>query len=679
MVASQVKVVKIIEALILLCFVVFALRLLYLGRYDVSRLEEVEKEVGRVEKIAPLRGEIRSSDGCVLARTENVKTIIVNPERFCNIDLQTRNEYLQRVAGLFKMDAQESREFYQKALLFYKPATPTNGAILKDKNGKVYAYTNGSLVYAKTNSLGNIITNKYVQFRKNVPVEEWARIKACIATNAVPSKKEMQTNARYKGYKRVDYLALGTQTVYAEDDFLRVHPNGKFMSHVVGYTQEIDKPVKSISSIMETEEDGWSSSVRMINGFDGVEKFCNTELKGVWGERKKTVRRKGSKVTEITSERSYDIPVQNGLNVVLTLDSVIQNIVEKTLDKILEKHSPTYASCIVLEPQSGRILAYAISPDYNPDKLSDTDPKTWKNRIIQDLLEPGSTFKMVTFAAAINEKRFTGNSRINCSFWKREWGKAPTDHGKKYGVLELDEVMAKSSNPGFGQVGWALGADTMNKYIRDFGYRNKTGIMLPGEQSHTNNAIKPKQDLLSVSRVPFGQGIAVTQLQTTMAIGAIANKGKLMRPQIIDHLEDENGRCVVEFYPEEVRQVVTEQSAAATVKALKRVVATGGTGVSAALDFYTVAGKTGTAQKAVQTPAGQKPLGYIKGKGAKYTASFGGFFPADNPSVVITIIVDEPTKGGYYAAQVVAPYFKEIATQIAAYRMIPPDKVDQKQ
>lgn len=238
----------------------------------------------------------------------------------------------------------------------------------------------------------------------------------------------------------------------------------------------------------------------------------------------------------------------------------------------------------------------------------------------------------------------------------------------------------KSSNVGFGKVSWMLTPPVMNRYIRDFGYRSRTGIYLPGEQTATQDAIRPTKDLLSVSRVGFGQGIAVTQLQSTMAMGAIANEGVLMKPQIIVRIEDAEGRIQYEQPPQEIRRVISQKTAKDAVHGLRSVVegkeSMRGTASAARMRYHTVGGKTGTAQKmnpeiAAAIKKGAKGNVY---EGGGYYASFIGFFPTTDPVILISVMVDHPTKVDMYGGAICAPAFKNIAEGVAQYLAIPPDK-----
>ncbi|HUA66907.1 MAG TPA: penicillin-binding transpeptidase domain-containing protein, partial [Candidatus Saccharimonadales bacterium] len=230
-----------------------------------------------------------------------------------------------------------------------------------------------------------------------------------------------------------------------------------------------------------------------------------------------------------------------------------------------------------------------------------------------------------------------------------------------HGILTTEGIITKSSNIGAAKIGLRLGDDRLYDYAWDFGFGQRTGIPLPGEVSGILHPVKDWSKV-SIAQIPMGQGVAVTRLQMAMAMSAIANDGRLMQPMLVDHLVDRNGNIVAQYEPQMVRQVISPATARLMVEALKTVVSPEGTAPDAAMKDYAVAGKTGTAQKA-------GPGGYMPGK---YYASFIGFFPADNPQLCISIVMDEP-KEGYYGGQVCGPIFREIAERCASYLNIPPD------
>jgi cell division protein FtsI/penicillin-binding protein 2 len=401
--------------------------------------------------------------------------------------------------------------------------------------------------------------------------------------------------------------------------------------------------------------------VNELVGKDGIEFTFNKYLAGSRGWRVTEIDR--SKKRELVPMREQDVAPRNGLNVALTIDSMIQHITESALADAMEKYSPISASAIVVRPQTGEILAMATLPNYDPNRAGSASDDERRNRIISDQAEPGSTFKIVVTSAALNESIVRPTDTFDCERGQFLYaGRRLHDHGS-YGQLSVEQIITKSSNIGAAKIGIKLGQQGLYDYIRDFGFGTRTGIPLQGEIAGTLHPVS-KWSKVSIAQIPMGHGVAVTRLQMVMAMAALANKGVLMRPMLVDRLEDENLRVFTKFPPVRVRQVVSEQTALKMVAALKTVVGPEGTAVKAALEHYRVAGKTGTAQKVENGM-------YVR----KYLSSFVGFFPADAPEVCISVVLDEPRAGGsgYYGGQSAAPIFKEIAEKTASYLNIRPE------
>jgi cell division protein FtsI/penicillin-binding protein 2 len=304
----------------------------------------------------------------------------------------------------------------------------------------------------------------------------------------------------------------------------------------------------------------------------------------------------------------------------------------------------------------------ATLPTFDPNTPGKFTNAFRRNRVITDTFEPGSTFKTVTLAGALNDGVVRLADMYDCEngvfFFA---GKVLHDH-EHFGVMSVEQIIAKSSNIGTAKVAIRMGQERTFSYIWDFGFGQRTGIPMPGESPGI--LPRPKDwKQIHISRIPIGQGVAATPLQMVMALSAIANGGVLMRPMLVDSLVDDKGQTVVKYQPQTLRRVVSEKTAKETIVALKSVVEKG-TAIKAALENYTVAGKTGTAQKVVHGEYSHD----------KYYASFIGFFPADNPDLCIAVSIDEPNvRSGYYGAQTAAPVFKRIAERTANFLNIKPD------
>jgi len=346
--------------------------------------------------------------------------------------------------------------------------------------------------------------------------------------------------------------------------------------------------------------------------------------------------------------------------VVLTVDSAVQHIVETALAEALQKHTPRSITGIVMRPKTGEILAMASLPNYDPNQPNSITPET-RNRVITDVVEPGSTFKIVVVSGALNNNVVKLTDQFDCEHGHFAFaGRVLHDH-EAFGMLTAESIITKSSNIGAAKIGIRLGADSLYDYAWNYGFGQRSGIPLPGEARGFLYPVK-NWSKVSIAQIPMGHGVAVTRLQMLYAMAAIANHGCLMRPMIISRLEERDGSIVQRYAPERVRQIIGEKADADMIEALKTVPTKDGTAPDAGMKNYVVAGKTGTAQKAENGS-------YAPGK---YISSFIGFFPADNPELCISVVMDEPREG-YYGGKVCGPVFREIAERCASYLNIPPD------
>jgi len=351
----------------------------------------------------------------------------------------------------------------------------------------------------------------------------------------------------------------------------------------------------------------------------------------------------------------------DGVNVQLTIDEVIQYFAEKALDEAATKHRAKSGSVVVMSPRDGRILALASWPDYDPNSFKDFPQSSWRNRTVQDLYEPGSTFKIITAAAGLEEGRVSPSKIIDCENGAIQIAnRTIREHGgHRYGLLSFEDVLAHSSNVGTIKVGLSLGSDTFYRYIREFGFGEKTGVELSGESAGLLRETKD-WSALSNAVISIGQEIGVTPLQITRAVAAVANGGVLVTPRILERVVDREGNVLFAPEPGPTKRVVSERTAAVLNEMLKTVVARG-TGSNAAMSDHVVAGKTGTAQKAE------------RGRYApdKTIASFVGYVPADRPELVILVVVDEP-RVGQYGGEIAAPAFRSIAEASLRYLQVEP-------
>lgn len=356
-----------------------------------------------------------------------------------------------------------------------------------------------------------------------------------------------------------------------------------------------------------------------------------------------------------------------GQDLHLTLDRTLQYIAEKELAEAVGQTRSVGGTVVILEPASGKVLAMASQPDYNPNAVGKYRPGEWRNRTICDSFEPGSTFKPFLMASVLEEGVVSRKKKINCEKGRfRVGGKTIRDH-KPFGVLTLDEMLRYSSNIGFAKLGKKLEREKFHNYLREFGFGQQTGVDLPGEVIGTLHP-PSRWFEIDLAAISFGQGVTVTPLQLATATAAIANGGLMMQPYLVERIVDGSGREQGVQEPYARNRVISEKTASQVRNMMVGVVEPGGTGSRAAVPGYRVGGKTGTAQKVDSVTGGYSV--------DKRVASFVGFVPAERPAMVILVTLDEP-KGKTYGGVVAAPVFSKIAGQALRYLNIPPSEAIQ--
>jgi cell division protein FtsI (penicillin-binding protein 3) len=419
-------------------------------------------------------------------------------------------------------------------------------------------------------------------------------------------------------------------------DFLkesrRVYPNLHLASHMIGFAGLDNKGLEGIELV-------YDSYLRGTNGWGILLRDARQEKLGLWEKL---------------------VLSRNGYNVILTIDEVIQFIAEHELDLIMEKYRPLGGSIIVIDPASGQVLAMATRPNFDLNKTPQTEDKIKRNRAITDLIEPGSVFKIITASAALEEGLVKEQDKFFCENGQYRVANHILHDHRPHGRLTFRQVIEQSSNIGVTKVAQKIGADLVYKYVKRFGFGDKTGIDLPGEIS---GMIKPPKQwsATSISAVPIGQEVGVTVLQLAVAVSAIANSGKLMRPYTVDRIEDEYGLTIKQFSPQVLGQAVSAQTAARLREILVGVVEAG-TGKAARIKDMRLAGKTGTGQKL-------EPDGSYSHR--KFIASFIGFAPADNPRIAVVVVIDQP-RPVYFGGVVCAPAFKNICKNTLKYLELQP-------
>src|SRR5438046_930138 len=380
--------------------------------------------------------------------------------------------------------------------------------------------------------------------------------------------------------------------IYFEHDATRIYPNGSMLCHVIGFTDFEHHGIQGVEASME----------EYLHGQDGY-RFIEHNRAG----------------QEIVSYRGQERAPRDGYQVHLTVDLGLQSIVEDEIDAAMKEYSPQKATIILMRPQTGEILAIANRPNFDLNLRSEAKPEQMKNRAIIDMMEPGSTFKIVAAAAALNEHKMRPDSKVFCENGLWNFGGSALHDHRAFGYLSVREVLIKSSNIGAAKLALSVGEQKFYEYIRRFGFGERTGIELPGE---INGVIRPPQtwSKISITRIPMGHEVGVTPLQMTVAMAAIANGGKLITPRIVKSVTAADGKTISSLSPMVLRQVIAPETARQLSNALRGVVSDRGTAAAAAVPGFIIAGKTGTAQKV--DPRG----GYQKGKGRD---SFPDRLPAE--------------------------------------------------
>ncbi len=429
---------------------------------------------------------------------------------------------------------------------------------------------------------------------------------------------------------------LKVQGVYGNRRYDRYYPGHELGSHVIGYINKEQTPVM------------------------GVEHALDYYLKGQVGWRETEV---DGRRREMAAFREREVTPRNGLHVELTMDLFVQSVIDSAMEKLVEETNPAGASIIVSDPTTGEVLGMANYPTFDPNSFWDFPIENQRNRALTDQYEPGSTFKIVPISAALEEGIIDPETIINCGEeWKNFNGvriHMPSDH-RNLGEISVRKVVTKSSNRGAAQIGMMLGEKRMYEYARAFGFGRSVGWPLMGEISGTLMPVD-KWDGLTISRLPTGYAVGATPMQVHLAMSTIANDGVRLRPKILRRVinpEDENQLALE---PGKGDRVISKETARLMQEMLVSVVSIEGTASRAELTGYAVAGKTGTSRKIID---GQYST-------TNHFGSFSGFFPANKPRVVITVVVDDANVSGpAYGGLVAAPTFKRIGENLIPHLAI---------
>ena len=530
--------------------------------------------------------------------------------------------------------------------------------IIYDRNGKILAQS----VSVQT------VTASPAEIKKEGEAKETAeKLADILEMDADEIEKKITKKSAYEIIKRkIDNQVAekirkaNLKGIHLIEDSKRTYPYGSLASHVVGFVGTDNQ------------------------GLAGAEMVYDQYLKGMPG---RMISAKSASGTEMPYKYEKYINPENGANLVLTIDEVIQHFVEEELKQAVADYDvENGAACIIMNAKTGEVLAMATQPDFDLNapfeltedmqkqledlsgderdkKYNELINKLWRNKAVVDGYEPGSTFKPFTGAMALEENLVSKNETFFCkggvqvgNYFIRCW-----KHGG-HGSQSFAKGFENSCNPVFMTLGSRIGAQRFYKYFKKFGFTDTTGFDLPGEASGTFHSMDRFNDV-EIATSSFGQSFIVTPLQLITAYTAITNGGTMVRPHIAKELVDDNGNVIKSYEPEIIRQAISKETAD-TIRDILEGVVSNGTAKNAYIKGYRLAGKTGTSEK---TPRGN----------GKYIASFVGFAPANDPEIIGLLMLDEPMGGSYMGGQIAAPTFKKIFDEVLRYMDVEPQYTEE--
>lgn len=620
--ASSYRIV-LLASVLFVCFGGLGVRLVWLHVIDREALLKTITRVRHqliVEQAK--RGDIRDDRGAILATSHSRVVLGVDPSA---VRAQDDRKFTQLAAMIGLPETELRRIVYTR---FRAPVavaatlpTPTPGLVfnLNLPPTPAPAQAAATVSLAETEPADEEIDVDPTPDEKGRVVIRWAKLCDDISE---------ETNAAIQ--------KLGLKCITADRVYRRAYPNNELAAHLLGYVNRQQQPAA------------------------GIEAYADFYLRGQSGWR---VGERDGRNRELAQFNTRKVPPSDGYTVYLSIDTVVQDIVEQELAYLAQKYEPLKATIIVSDPRSGFILGMANTPTFNPNEYNQV-PKDQMDRMknvgVTDIYEPGSVFKIVSAAGALEEKLVSPHTLFDCGMERITYNgrtlKLPSeDH--KMGELSVSEIISHSSNRGAAQLGMLLGAERLDGYARAFGFGAKLGFPVGGEVSGIFIPYK-KWNPLDITRIPMGHTVSSTVLQMHQAMSVIAADGVLLRPQIIRQIRDAAGEVVYRYDRDEIGRAVSAKTARTVAQMLMGVTLKGGTAPEAAIEGFDVAGKTGTSQKLI---AGQYSTRH-------HVASFVGFFPAARPQVAISVVVDDADRkalnGVAYGAKVAAPSFKRIGERL---------------
>ncbi len=531
------------------------------------------------------------------------------------------------------------RESYKRRVVYRQELQGNRGRIL-DRNGHTLAQDEGRKHVA--------IDPEFIH-RHGKPVElqealtRFLRVEpALIGTRLADTERRFHYLEKFVDQRRADQMmgylkenALQRGVVLQEVNS-RSYPHGNLLSHVVGFAN------------------------REGAGSLGIEQEMNRYLRGKGGLR---VGEKDGRRRELVTRRRVQIDPEDGADVTLTVDQYLQHGVEEALEEGIREYNALGGWAVVMDVKTGAILAMASKPDFDPNRFFEFEQERMRNRNLRMIYEPGSIMKPLVFGAALNEGLVDPKEMIDCEHGVWIHRRRPLRDYHPYAELSAEDVLKKSSNIGTAKIALRMSPEKLYTYFEEFGFGQRTGIELPGEEAGISHP-PSRWDSLTHSRVSIGHSISVTALQMAAAMNVIANDGRKVNPFMIQEVRSPHGTVLYkqEQGPEGA-QVFRPEVAQEMRRLMSRIVGPGGTGRRAAVEGYTVAGKTGTAEKIMSDGTYSERANI---------ASFAGFLPAENPALTIVVSIDEPRGEKRTGGSVAAPVFRRIAEHAVACLTIPP-------
>jgi cell division protein FtsI (penicillin-binding protein 3) len=536
------------------------------------------------------------------------------------------------VGRMFQLQVLKKEQLYKLAARQQSSQIP-----LVPKRGTIYDRNENELAVSIE------VDSAYAESKKVVEVEKTVQKLSAIFQNdqkelreKLKSRKSFEWIERKISPKEAEAVkALNLSGIHFLRENKRFYPNSHLAAHIIGFVGLDSKGLEGI----ELQHDV------LLNGKQNV---LITERDAM-----------GRGI--MTGGGPYE-KEEHYRNIILTIDKQIQHVAETELSHSVQKWGANGGVVIVMDPKTGKILALTSYPSFNPNQFIQYRPRSWRNRAVSDVFEPGSMFKAFLAAAVLEEKIVQPSDSFYCeNGFYTVYDRTIRDHSK-HGWLTFHQVIKVSSNIGAAKAAEKIGKERFYRYLCDFGFGEKTRVGLPGEAKGIVQ--HPRYwPPITLNTIAFGQGIAVTGIQMATALCAIVNGGVLMKPQVVERITNEKGVVIQSFKPEAVRRVISEETSRKVIGLLKATTEKGGTGEQAVPQGYEVAGKTGTAQK-VDSILG----GYSEDK---FTSGFMGFAPADEPKIVVLVVIDEP-QGSTYGGIVAAPVFRAIVEKVLPYLNILP-------